>query len=189
MVAGRRGNRAGYLVIEDVLTTEVISQINALIDEHAAFKSNGALVNEDSALAGTVRADGRHTMSGMLSWAEPLSAPFRTLLWHPKLVPVLQTVLGDGYRLDNGPLVMTNSPGGGGQRLHGVSRSCVLPLPVLQLNCKCTVAYGAAKRAESTGPRSAIDTMQAVGSNEIWPKAMTTGTVAFTRACVCSRCC
>lgn len=115
----------GYLVIEDVLTAETVSQINALIDEHAAFKPNGALVNEGSALAGTVRADGRHTMSGMLSWPEPLSAPFRELLWHPKLVPVLQTVLGDGYRLDNGPLVMTNSPGGGGQRLHGA----LLPLP------------------------------------------------------------
>ena len=72
-------------MIKDVLTTETVAQINALIDEHAAFKSNGALVSKASALAGSVRPDGRHTMSGMLSWAEPLSAPFRELLWHPKL--------------------------------------------------------------------------------------------------------
>ena len=61
----------------------------------------------------------RHTMSGMLAWDKPLAEPFRELLWHPKLVPVLQTILGDGYRLDNGPLVMSMAPGGGGQNLHG----------------------------------------------------------------------
>ena len=124
-------------MIEDVLTTQTVAQLNALIDEHAAFKSNGALVSKASALAGSVRPDGRHTMSGMLSWAEPLSAPFRELLWHPKLVPVLQTVLGDGYRLDNGPLVMTNSPGGGGQRLHGAALSLSLSLPVSVSPCLC----------------------------------------------------
>ena len=123
-VTVNRDDCPGYLVIEDVLAADTVSHINALIDEHASFKSNGALVNEDSALAGTVRPDGRQTMSGMLAWEEPASTPFRKLLWHPKLVPVLQTVLGDGYRLDNGPLVMTNSPGGGGQRLHGVSLVC-----------------------------------------------------------------
>ena len=124
-------------MIEDVLTTQTVAQLNALIDEHAAFKSNGALVSKASALAGSVRPDGRHTMSGMLSWAEPLSAPFRELLWHPKLVPVLQTVLGDGYRLDNGPLVMTNSPGGGGQRLHGAALSLPVSVSVSVSPCLC----------------------------------------------------
>lgn len=117
-------------MIEDVLTKDTVAQINTLIDEHAAFKSNGKLVQEGSALAGSARADGRHTMSGMLGWPEPVAAPFRELLWHPKLVPVLQTVLGDGYRLDNGPLVMQNSPGGGGQRLHGAPLPPLLPPPL-----------------------------------------------------------
>ena len=117
-------------MIEDVLTKDTVAQINTLIDEHAAFKSNGKLVHEGSALAGSARADGRHTMSGMLGWPEPVAAPFRELLWHPKLVPVLQTVLGDGYRLDNGPLVMQNSPGGGGQRLHGAPLPPLLPPPL-----------------------------------------------------------
>ena len=111
----------GYLVIEDVLSQDQVREINALIDGRPTFKSNGHLGSdrEGSGLAGADPEATRHTMSGMLAWDKPLAEPFRELLWHPKLVPVLQTILGDGFRLDNGPLVMSMAPGGGGQNLHG----------------------------------------------------------------------
>ena len=111
----------GYLVIEDVLSQDQVREINALIDGRPTFKSNGHLGSDrdGSGLAGADPGATRHTMSGMLAWDKPLAEPFRELLWHPKLVPVLQTILGDGFRLDNGPLVMSMAPGGGGQNLHG----------------------------------------------------------------------
>jgi hypothetical protein len=44
---------------------------------------------------------------GMLQWPQPHCEPFREALYHPRLGPVLDTILGRGYRLDHGP----SSPG------------------------------------------------------------------------------
>jgi hypothetical protein len=42
-------------------------------------------------------------IGGQLSWPQPHCEPFRELLCHPRLQPVLNTILGPGYRLDHGP--------------------------------------------------------------------------------------
>ena len=44
-------------------------------------------------------------IGGQLEWPQPHCEPFRVLLCHPRLQPVLDTVLGRGYRLDHGPYV------------------------------------------------------------------------------------
>jgi hypothetical protein len=42
-------------------------------------------------------------ISGQLSWPQPHCEPFREFLCHRRLQPVLNTILGHGYRLDHGP--------------------------------------------------------------------------------------
>jgi hypothetical protein len=52
---------------------------------------------------------GRLDMGGMLGWEEPHREIFRNLLAHPKLVPYLHMVIGEGYRLDHSPLIIAQN--------------------------------------------------------------------------------
>ena len=61
----------------------------------------------------------RRDIGGLLQWPQPYCEPFRELLYHPRLGPVLDTILGRGYRLDHGPSVIEMSKGCDGQILHG----------------------------------------------------------------------
>ena len=61
----------------------------------------------------------RRDIGGLLEWPQPYCEPFRELLCHPRLGPVLDTILGRGYRLDHGPSVIEMSKGCDGQILHG----------------------------------------------------------------------
>jgi hypothetical protein len=61
----------------------------------------------------------RRDIGGMLSWPQPHCEPFRRLLCHPRLQPVLDTILGRGYRLDHGPSIIEMTRGCDGQILHG----------------------------------------------------------------------
>jgi hypothetical protein len=45
-------------------------------------------------------------MGGMLLWQSPHCDLFRNVLAHPKLLPVMHTLLGKGYRLDHQPIVI-----------------------------------------------------------------------------------
>ena len=58
-------------------------------------------------------------IGGQLEWPQPHCEPFRELLCHPRLQPVLDTVLGRGYRLDHGPYVAIMRDGCDGHNLHG----------------------------------------------------------------------
>ena len=44
-----------------------------------------------------------NAQGSMLQWTAPHSEPFRELLVHDRVVPVLNTILGQGYRVDAGP--------------------------------------------------------------------------------------
>jgi hypothetical protein len=61
----------------------------------------------------------RRDIGGLLSWPQPFCEPFRGLLCHPCLQPVLDTILGRGYRLDHGPSIIEMEKGSDGQILHG----------------------------------------------------------------------
>ena len=49
---------------------------------------------------GSTRID----LGGMLSWDPPHCEPFRELLVHPRLKPVLEEILGLNYRMDHSPV-------------------------------------------------------------------------------------
>lgn len=73
----------GYLIIENVLTAVEIATLNALIDAQN--------LPEPSLESGKAR------FGNFLNWGKP----FCDLLDHPKLLPYLKVILGDGFRLDH----------------------------------------------------------------------------------------
>ena len=107
----------GYLVVKEVLSSEEVTTCNAAIDHHIdqLKEYERSLAGDSSALAGT---EHRHDMGGMLSWDKPWCEPFRTMLAHPNMVPYLNGVLGEGYRLDHGPGLIAQNQGAEGGTLH-----------------------------------------------------------------------
>ena len=70
----------GYLVVENVLTADEVSEINRLSDENFPY--------------GTPEAAGEWSL---LSWGEP----FEKLIDHPRILPYLVELMGDRVRLDH----------------------------------------------------------------------------------------
>ena len=50
---------------------------------------------------------------------------FKSILAHPRLMPLFHELLGKGYRLDHLPFVLMNNKGGEGFSLHGGTVDCV----------------------------------------------------------------
>ena len=63
-----------------------------------------------------------NAQGSMLQWTAPHSEPFRELLVHDRVAPALNTILGQGYRLDAGPNLAQETKA----EFHGgaVERSC-----------------------------------------------------------------
>ncbi|MAG36273.1 MAG: hypothetical protein CL878_08520, partial [Dehalococcoidia bacterium] len=62
-------------------------------------------------------------VKGMLGWEHPWSEPFRNMLAHPRIVRYLHDILGQGFRLDHPPGLITMRRGAEGHLLHGSSGS------------------------------------------------------------------
>ncbi len=109
----------GYLVIEDALTLEEVAACNEAID-HESDRVRERPPEES--LAGGSRAlkgkQGRGDLGEMLTWPQPYCQPFRDLLAHPRIVPPLQELLGDGFRLDHVYGIVMRK-GAEGHKLHG----------------------------------------------------------------------
>lgn len=73
----------GYLILEDVLSPDDVAELNRLID-----KQN---------LPEPPLESGKARFGGFLSWGKP----FCDLLDHPRIMPYLKFILGDGFRLDH----------------------------------------------------------------------------------------
>ncbi|MBX3050666.1 MAG: phytanoyl-CoA dioxygenase family protein [Caldilineaceae bacterium] len=73
----------GYLIIPDVLSSAEVAELNRLID---AQNLSGPGGDTNSARFGD-----------FLNWDKAFCA----LLDHPRLMPILKTILGDGFRLDH----------------------------------------------------------------------------------------
>jgi ectoine hydroxylase-related dioxygenase (phytanoyl-CoA dioxygenase family) len=112
----------GYLVIQDVLSSEEVALCNEAIDRHAdqikERVSDLSLSDGSPALEGIT---GRGDLSGMLGWKAPWREPFRAMLVHPKIVPYLNDILGKGYRMDHPPGLITMRKGAEGHIFHGSS--------------------------------------------------------------------
>jgi ectoine hydroxylase-related dioxygenase (phytanoyl-CoA dioxygenase family) len=116
----------GFLVIKSVFDAEMIERANAAIDAHAdrmhervgKLRTSALYGRESTQLKGDGQT-GRKDMGGMLGWAAPHREPFREVLCHPTLAPVLTDLLGVGYRLDHSPLLLAQEAGAEGHTLHG----------------------------------------------------------------------
>ncbi len=98
----------GYLVIENVLTSEELAALNRHIDEQE-LPTPGKVQRFGSAPDG----------SGFLQWGKT----FCDLLDHPKIMPILQFRLGDCFRLDRiyGMYMREGMPRGGLHADYGAS--------------------------------------------------------------------
>ena len=79
----------GYLVIENVLSSEEVSTLNQLIDKQS-------LPAPKEAMRFGSAAGGAPEGPGFLGWGQP----FCDLLDHPQIMPILRFRLGDCFRLD-----------------------------------------------------------------------------------------
>jgi len=113
----------GFIVIRGVLSPEEIQAAHQAIDAHTPeFKERAEKVLRNTRDGTPLSGDGktpRLDMGGMLGWKQPHSNIFRKLLCHPKLVPYLKELCGEGYRLDHQPLAIASEKGAEGFSLHG----------------------------------------------------------------------
>lgn len=117
----------GYLVVRNVLSHEQVAQANAAIDARSHLmvsRNDGALRNAKpgSALYGT--GPGRKDLGGMLQWGKPDSSVFASILAHPRLVPLFNGIIGQGYHMDHLPLCIAQDQGAEGFQLHGGTVDC-----------------------------------------------------------------
>lgn len=110
----------GFIVVEAALSRQEVTRLNAELDRAAeqscgGFGAGRPLSEGSPALAGDSTRMG---LSGMLAWEQPHAEPFRELLCHQSTKPYFEGILGDGYRLDHGPLLLAMDQGCEGGVLH-----------------------------------------------------------------------
>lgn len=110
----------GYLVVEGVLSPDEVAEGNAAIDHYSAKirvrPQEESLSHGSKALEGK---SGRLELSGMLHWEKTWCQPFRQMLVHPRIISYLNEMMGKGFRLDHGPLLIGMQGGTEGHYLHG----------------------------------------------------------------------
>ena len=116
----------GFLVIRNAFEPDLVERANAAVDFHVdrlherkgKLRTSGLYGRESTKLAGD-GSTGRLDLGGMLGWDAPHREPFREVLCHPSVAPILTDMLGVGYRLDHSPLMIAQEKGAEGHTLHG----------------------------------------------------------------------
>lgn len=108
----------GYLVLRQVLTPDQVATCNEAIDRHADQLAplERRLEGDSTTLTSDIR---QLWLSGLMGWERPWCEPFRDLLVHSRIRPYLTELLGNGYRLNQGPDLVTMEKGCAGHYLHG----------------------------------------------------------------------
>eukprot|EP00571_Detonula_confervacea_P009493 CAMPEP_0172313944 /NCGR_PEP_ID=MMETSP1058-20130122/21312_1 /TAXON_ID=83371 /ORGANISM="Detonula confervacea, Strain CCMP 353" /LENGTH=331 /DNA_ID=CAMNT_0013027685 /DNA_START=391 /DNA_END=1386 /DNA_ORIENTATION=- len=117
----------GFHIVRNVLTPEEVAACHAAINKNsdeAVPRSDPSLRNaiEGSPMYGS--GPPRLDLGGIFEWGEVESRVFKSILAHPRLVPLFHGLLGKGYRLDHIPFVLMNNQGGEGFQLHGGTVDC-----------------------------------------------------------------
>ncbi|MCA1596899.1 MAG: phytanoyl-CoA dioxygenase family protein [Chloroflexi bacterium] len=107
----------GFLVVRGLLSPEEVDRLNAAFDAN-----RDKMVDDGNSHTGdstTLKGDFKRGMfHGMLTWDHPWCDPFRELLVHPRAVPYLDTILGQGWRMDHSPFMLCSPAGAEGLILH-----------------------------------------------------------------------
>lgn len=116
----------GYIIIRNVLTPEEVAAANAVIDKHQAEM----IERKEDALRNAVKGTkmygdgtGRKDLGGVLEWGDD-SKIFKSILAHPRLLPLFHGILGKGYRMDHLPFLIAQDKGAEGFALHGGTVDC-----------------------------------------------------------------
>lgn len=116
----------GYIIIRNVLTPEEVAAANAVIDKHQAEmieRKEDALRNAVKGTKMYGNGTGRKDLGGVLEWGED-SKIFKSILAHPRLLPLFHGILGKGYRMDHLPFLIAQDKGAEGFALHGGTVDC-----------------------------------------------------------------
>jgi hypothetical protein len=108
----------GYVVVRDVLSAEHLEVANAAIDASELTQSP-EYFGDSAALKGENSSTRLSSSGNLLELDKPFCDPFREMLAHPKTIPHLNTILGEGWRLDHGPGLIAMDKGCSGGMLHG----------------------------------------------------------------------
>ena len=108
----------GFLVVKDVLTAEQLKLANAAIDS-MELQQSPEYFGDSEALKGANRSTRLGNTTGLMELDKPYCVPFRDMLAHPGTIPHLNTILGEGWRLDHGPGLSAMDKGCSGGMLHG----------------------------------------------------------------------
>ena len=99
----------GFLLIENVLDTDEVATLNRLLDEK--LPQGPGLASDEVTFGSAGSGD---EGAGFLEWGKP----FCDLLDHPRIMPILRFILGDGFRIDHLYGIHMRE-GTGGLDLHG----------------------------------------------------------------------
>ena len=92
----------GYLVVENALSSAEVAACNKAIDRNVDRIRERSGEQSLSGKSRTLKGEqGRGDLGDMLTWSKPWCQPFRDLLAHPGIVPYLNELLREGFRLDH----------------------------------------------------------------------------------------
>lgn len=99
----------GYLIVRNVLTKEEVRMANEAIDkrqDQMVQRDENALRNAVKGTAFYGSGPGRKDLGGVLEWDGGDSKVLKSILAHPRLVPLFHGILGKGYRMDRKYLII-----------------------------------------------------------------------------------
>ncbi|MBT5874113.1 MAG: hypothetical protein HOH43_11900 [Candidatus Latescibacteria bacterium] len=108
----------GFIVVPGVLSQAELDKANAAIDAQE-LAPTPEYFGESKALKGENNSTRLGNSENLLAMPKPHCEPFREMLAHPKTMPHLNTILGEGWRLDHGPGLIAMDKGCSGGMLHG----------------------------------------------------------------------
>jgi hypothetical protein len=106
----------GYIIVRGVLTPEQVKEANDAINNHShkmIERSEDSLRNAVKETKFYGEGPGRMDLGQVLEWGKE-SKVFKSILAHPRLVPLFHGILGEGYRMDHLPFVLAQNKGSEG---------------------------------------------------------------------------
>ena len=104
--------------MRDVLSAGHLKLANEAIDS-MELNPSPEYFGDSAALKGENSSTRLGNSEGLMELPHPYCEPFREMLAHPKTIPHLNTILGEGWRLDHGPGLIAMDKGCSGGMLHG----------------------------------------------------------------------